>query len=80
MEEGDGAQHHKYKQDAGDVHAGHQLGQGNQRPQPIVAHSVRHRAECPQRRRLHDESDHAEHQVGDFVASRHQRLALSQRS
>jgi hypothetical protein len=33
-----------------------------------VAHGVGHGAECPDGRRLHDQGDHAEHQVGDLVA------------
>src|SRR5471032_3410279 len=67
VQEGDESEDHEYECDTGDVDAYHQLGERDQRLQPVVAHRVRHRAERPDGRGLHDEADHAEHQVSYLV-------------
>src|ERR1035437_1391373 len=76
MDARDQAEHHKYEQAAGEVHARQQLAQRQKGLDAVLADGKRHGAECADGRELHDDGDDFEQPAGDGVDDLHHQLAL----
>ncbi|MNE45029.1 hypothetical protein D3C80_1392940 [compost metagenome] len=76
MQPAQATEYHQHKERAGDVEGHHQLGQGAQRGNAVLAHGKGQRAERTDRGKAHQVAEDAEHHLRGGLQHVQHRLAM----